>query len=57
LPDFSWNNIPKYTKRPQHIPYGHKIYIPNGGEIDQLAEKNYQHQKYPKNLPKLGFLV
>jgi hypothetical protein len=29
LPDFSWHNIPKrekYTKCPQNIPNGHKIF-------------------------------
>jgi hypothetical protein len=29
LPDFSWFNIPKrgkYTKSPQNIPNGHKMY-------------------------------
>jgi hypothetical protein len=48
---FSWHNIPKqgkiyqmaikYTKWPQNVPNGHKIF----------------HCKCLQNLPKLGFLV
>jgi hypothetical protein len=52
LPDFSWFNLPtreKYSKLPQNIPNGHKIYqiaenytewlktIPNGCKIDQMS--------------------
>jgi late competence protein required for DNA uptake (superfamily II DNA/RNA helicase) len=51
----------KYTKWPQHIPNGHKIYqmaakytkwpqnIPNGHKIYQMAAK---YTKWPQNIPK-----
>jgi hypothetical protein len=40
LPDFSWHNIPKrgeFTKWPQTIPNGHKIYQMTGKWIHRMA--------------------
>jgi hypothetical protein len=59
----------KYTKWPQNITNGHKIYqmatkynkwpqnMPNGSKIDQMALKYTAivHYKTLENLPKLGF--
>jgi hypothetical protein len=48
----------KYTKWPQNIPNGHKIF-PMAAKIDQTIIKYSKifHYKTLQNLPKLGFLV
>jgi hypothetical protein len=49
----------KYTKLPQNIQNGHKIYQIHSRKIDQMVIKysNIFHYKTFKYLPKLGFLV
>jgi hypothetical protein len=41
----------KYTKFPQNVPNGHKIYIPFSRQIDKMAIKKHQHRPL-QDLPK-----
>jgi hypothetical protein len=49
LPDFSWQNIPKWG---ENIPNEHKICIPNN-----ITYTNLFHSKALQNIADWGFLV
>jgi hypothetical protein len=59
LPDFSWSKKnqdgEKYTKLPQNLPTGHKIY-PMAVKKTKWSYNTYTKILYSKT-PKLGFLV
>jgi hypothetical protein len=55
LPDFLiqlYQNGKKYAKRPQNVPNGHKLYVPNGCQIFQMANiyGNIFHSKALHNI-------